>query len=149
MPVSNVVTLTESVKWRPPSRVAPAVSGRGPNRGMAYIFQRFTRLAAVIRDPSTRLEIEVQPDSVSRCSAAALKRQPVSPTFVRNAYLSEGGPMHGTNIRKWLARTVVGAGAIVTMWATTGTWDKEESVALIGLIVAAITSILVPPDPAS
>jgi hypothetical protein len=54
--------------------------------------------------------------------------------------------MHGTNIRKWLARTVVGVGAIVTMWVTTGTWDKEESVALIGWIVAAITSILVPPD---
>lgn len=57
--------------------------------------------------------------------------------------------MHGTNVRKWLARTVVGAGAIVTMWVTTGTWDKEESVALIGWMVAAITSVLVPPDPAS
>ena len=55
--------------------------------------------------------------------------------------------MHGTNMRKWLARTIVGAGAIATMYLSTGTWDQEESIAVVGWIVAAITSFLVPPDP--
>lgn len=48
--------------------------------------------------------------------------------------------------RKWIAARVVGVGAILTMFATTGTWDVEESVALIGLLTESFVSWLVPND---
>jgi hypothetical protein len=53
---------------------------------------------------------------------------------------------HGTNMRKWGARTIVALGGIATMYFTTGGWDTEESIALVTAIVGAATSFLVPPD---
>lgn len=35
---------------------------------------------------------------------------------------------------KWIAARVTGVAALLTMWATTGTWDTEETVAAIGLL---------------
>lgn len=54
--------------------------------------------------------------------------------------------MNGTNFKKWLARTIVGAGAIATMYFTTHGWDTEESIATVGWAVGAATSYLVPAD---
>lgn len=48
--------------------------------------------------------------------------------------------------RKWIAAQVVALGAIAIAAATTGTWDTEETVALIGWAVQAATSYLVPND---
>jgi hypothetical protein len=45
--------------------------------------------------------------------------------------------------RKWFVAQVT-LGALATMWATTGTWDQEETVAAIGLVVAAFSSWAVP-----
>lgn len=49
--------------------------------------------------------------------------------------------------RKWLVAQVTAIGALLTMWATTGTWDQEETVALIGLFVQAVSTYLIPNDP--
>lgn len=46
--------------------------------------------------------------------------------------------------RKWGVSTVGGIGACLIMWATTGTWDVEESVAAITLGVTAFSTWLVP-----
>jgi hypothetical protein len=54
-----------------------------------------------------------------------------------------------TPSRKWFVAQVTALGALATMWATTGTWDQEETVAAIGLVVAAFSSWAVPnTDPA-
>lgn len=39
--------------------------------------------------------------------------------------------------RKWWATQVTALAAIVTMYFTTGSWDQEESVALVGLVAQA------------
>lgn len=44
--------------------------------------------------------------------------------------------------RKWAASTVGAIGTVLIMWATTGTWDQEETVASITLGVTAITAYL-------
>lgn len=49
--------------------------------------------------------------------------------------------------RKWWAALVTGLGTIATMALTTGTWDTEESVALVGLVVERLVSWLVPNAP--
>lgn len=49
--------------------------------------------------------------------------------------------------RKWIAAQVAAIGALLTMWATTGSWDQEETVALIGWFVQAATTYLIPNDP--
>lgn len=54
--------------------------------------------------------------------------------------------MNGTNMRKWGVRTITGLAGILVMWATTGSWDTEETVALITWGAAASSSFLVPPD---
>ena len=46
--------------------------------------------------------------------------------------------------RKWMVRTVIALGALATMYFATGSWDQEESIALVGLLVGAATSYLVP-----
>jgi hypothetical protein len=46
--------------------------------------------------------------------------------------------------RKWFAAQVVAIGALLTMYVTTDGWDDEETVALIGLVVQAFTTYLVP-----
>jgi mannose/fructose/N-acetylgalactosamine-specific phosphotransferase system component IIC len=46
--------------------------------------------------------------------------------------------------RKWVVGQVTALGALVTMFVTTGGWDQEETIALVGLAVAAATSYLVP-----
>jgi hypothetical protein len=52
--------------------------------------------------------------------------------------------------RKWVAARVVSVSALLTMWVSTGSWDREESVALIGVLSAALISWLTPnqKDPA-
>lgn len=47
---------------------------------------------------------------------------------------------------KWWAAQVVAAGALATMYFTTGGWDTEESVAAVGLVVGAATTYLIPND---
>lgn len=46
--------------------------------------------------------------------------------------------------RKWLVTQITAVAAVLTMWVTTGSWDAEETVALIGLISQAGISYLVP-----
>lgn len=46
--------------------------------------------------------------------------------------------------RKWLAARIVGVAGVLTMWATTGSWDVEETVAAIALFSEASLSWLVP-----
>lgn len=48
---------------------------------------------------------------------------------------------------KWLAALVTGLGTIAVMALTTGTWDTEESVALVGLVVERTVSYLTPNVP--
>lgn len=49
--------------------------------------------------------------------------------------------------RKWIVAQVTALGAIATMYITTQSWDQEESVAVIGWIVQAVSTYLVPNDP--
>jgi len=49
--------------------------------------------------------------------------------------------------RKWIAAQVTALAAIAVMYITTGAWDTEESVALIGWLVQAATTYLVPNEP--
>lgn len=51
---------------------------------------------------------------------------------------------NGTSLRKWGARTVTGLAGLLIMWSSTGSWDQEESIALITLVSGAIVSLLVP-----
>lgn len=46
--------------------------------------------------------------------------------------------------RKWFAQVIGMAGALFMMWATTGSWDQEETVALITLAVTALTTYILP-----
>ena len=46
--------------------------------------------------------------------------------------------------RKWGVSTVGGIGSVLIMWATTGTFDTEETVAAITLAVTALTVYLTP-----
>jgi hypothetical protein len=46
--------------------------------------------------------------------------------------------------RKWWAAQVVALGALLTLWVTTGHWAKDETIALIGFVVQAIATYLVP-----
>ena len=48
---------------------------------------------------------------------------------------------------KWLAARVTGLAGLLTMWATTGSWDTEETVALIALCSEAAISYLTPNRP--
>lgn len=49
-----------------------------------------------------------------------------------------------TPSRKWLAARVVAVHALAVMYLTTGSWDVEESIALVGLLSEAAVSYLVP-----
>lgn len=49
--------------------------------------------------------------------------------------------------RKWIAARIVGVVGVLTMWATTGTWDVEETVALLALVSEGTLSWLTPNDP--
>lgn len=51
--------------------------------------------------------------------------------------------------RKWGVSVITTSGALATMYVTTGSWDQEESLSLIGLVVMAMTSYLIPNDPAN
>lgn len=46
--------------------------------------------------------------------------------------------------RKWMVGQITALGALLTMVVTTGGWDQEETVALVGLVVAGATAYLVP-----
>lgn len=48
---------------------------------------------------------------------------------------------------KFLAARVTGVAALLTMWATTGSWDTEETVGLIGLLSEAAIAYLTPNRP--
>lgn len=48
--------------------------------------------------------------------------------------------------RKWIAARVTAVTGVLTMWATTGTWDTEESVAAITVVSGALLAWLVPND---
>ncbi len=45
---------------------------------------------------------------------------------------------------KWWVAQIAGLGALATMHLTTGGWDTEESVFVVGLLVQALTTYLVP-----
>lgn len=49
--------------------------------------------------------------------------------------------------RKWMVAQITALGALATMYVTTGSWDQEESVALIGLLVQAASTYLIPNAP--
>lgn len=49
--------------------------------------------------------------------------------------------------RKWVAARIIALSALLTMWATTGSWDTEETVALIGLLTEAAVAYLTPNQP--
>lgn len=46
--------------------------------------------------------------------------------------------------RKWFAALVVGLTGLATMWATTGAWDQEETIAAITLVSARAVAWLIP-----
>lgn len=46
--------------------------------------------------------------------------------------------------RKWFAARVVALTTLATTWATTGSWDREETLFTIGIASAALLSWLVP-----
>lgn len=46
--------------------------------------------------------------------------------------------------RKWIVGQITALGALLTMVVTTGGWSQQATVALVGLLVAAATSYLVP-----
>ena len=48
--------------------------------------------------------------------------------------------------RKWIAARITGLAAILTMFVLTGTWNAEESVALIGLLTEGFVSWRTPND---
>jgi hypothetical protein len=49
--------------------------------------------------------------------------------------------------RKWFAAQVTALSALAVMWATTGSWDQEETIAAIGVVSQALLAYLVPNDP--
>jgi hypothetical protein len=53
----------------------------------------------------------------------------------------------GNPTRKWWAARVTGLAAILTMCATTGGWNVEETVAVIGLLAEGCVSWLTTNDP--
>ena len=52
--------------------------------------------------------------------------------------------------RKWIAARITALTGLLTMWVSTGSWDREESIALIALVSAASVAYLTPnaKDPA-
>ena len=46
--------------------------------------------------------------------------------------------------RKWIVARITALAAVATMYITTGSWDTEESLALVGLITEALISYLTP-----
>lgn len=48
---------------------------------------------------------------------------------------------------KWIVARITAATALVMMWATTGSWDFEETIGLIGLVSEAATAYLTPNRP--
>lgn len=55
-----------------------------------------------------------------------------------------GGRRSNRPTRKWWAAQITGAGALASLWLATDGWETEESVALVGLLVQALTTWLVP-----
>ena len=49
--------------------------------------------------------------------------------------------------RKWWAALITGAGGIAVMALSTGSWDIEESIALVTLLTERSVAYLVPNDP--
>lgn len=48
--------------------------------------------------------------------------------------------------KKWLTTQITAVAALLVMWVTTGAWDTEETIALIGLISQAALGYIVPND---
>lgn len=46
--------------------------------------------------------------------------------------------------RKWAAARITALTGLAVMWATTGSWDVEETVAAITLVSEAALSYLIP-----
>lgn len=46
--------------------------------------------------------------------------------------------------KKWIVTQITAVAAVATMWVTTGSWDTEETVALIGLLTQASLGYLQP-----
>lgn len=46
--------------------------------------------------------------------------------------------------RKWFAARVIAVTGLVTMWLSTGSWDTEESIALVSLVSAGAVAYLTP-----
>lgn len=56
--------------------------------------------------------------------------------------------MNDTSYRKWGARTITAIAGLLIMWASTGSWDTEETIGLITLVSGAVVSLLVPAEDA-
>lgn len=63
--------------------------------------------------------------------------------------MTDNTPSSWMPTRKWWATQVTAATALAIMWATTGSWDQEETISAIGLASQALLSWLVPNDPAA
>ena len=46
--------------------------------------------------------------------------------------------------KKWIASRVTALTGLAIMWATTGAWDQEETIAAITLVSAALIAYLLP-----
>lgn len=49
--------------------------------------------------------------------------------------------------RKWWVTQVTALAALAVMYLTTGSWDTEESVSLVGIVAQAAIAYLTPNDP--
>lgn len=49
--------------------------------------------------------------------------------------------------RKWIVNQVTLTAGLLTMWVVSGTWDQEESLALITLGATALTTYFIPNNP--
>jgi hypothetical protein len=49
--------------------------------------------------------------------------------------------------RKWFATQVTALTALALMWVTTGSWDQEETIAVIGVVSQAALAYLIPNEP--
>lgn len=63
--------------------------------------------------------------------------------------MTDNVPSSWMPTRKWWAAQVTAATALAIMWATTGSWDQEETISAIGLASQALLSWLVPNTPAA
>jgi hypothetical protein len=49
--------------------------------------------------------------------------------------------------KKWIATQITALTALAVMYVTTGSWDQEETISLIGIVSQAALAYLVSNDP--